>query len=85
MNDKNSTPGFAETLVHRKRGVAGVSPEIIRHAIWDSFRKLSPRTLVRSPVMFVVEIVAAATTVVLARDIIAGNPGISFTGQIAFW
>ena len=85
MNEKTSTPGFADTLIHRKRGVAGVSPEIIRHAVWDSFKKLNPRTLVRNPVMFVVEIVAAATTIVLARDLAVGNPSISFTAQIAFW
>ena len=85
MNDKTSTPGFAETLIRRKRGVAGVSPEIIRHAVWDSFHKLNPRTLMRNPVMFVVEIVAAATTIVLVRDLAVGNPGISFTAQIAFW
>ena len=85
MNEKNSAPSFAGQLIHRKRGVAGVSPEIIRHAVWDSFKKLNPRTLMRNPVMFVVEIVAVATTIVLARDLAAGNPGIPFTAQIAFW
>ncbi|KPV42303.1 potassium-transporting ATPase subunit KdpB [Alicyclobacillus ferrooxydans] len=35
---------------------AGLSGAIVNHAIVDSFRKLDPRTMVKSPVMFVVEI-----------------------------
>ena len=31
-------------------------PQIVRTAIWDSFRKLHPRTMARNPVMFVVEV-----------------------------
>lgn len=34
----------------------GISPAIVNHAIVDSFRKLDPRSMVKSPVMFVVEI-----------------------------
>ncbi len=83
MNEK--TPGFAESLVHRKRGVVGISPEILKHAVWDSFRKLDPRNQVRNPVMFVVQIVAALTTVILIRDVIAGRDGVFFTVQITFW
>ena len=33
-----------------------VEPEIVRRAIGDSFVKLNPRTLMRNPVMFVVEV-----------------------------
>ena len=85
MNDKTTDQTFSAALIHRKRGVAGISPEILRAAVWDSFRKLNPRTLARNPVMFVVEVVAAATTIVLARDLAVGNPDISFTAQIVFW
>ena len=31
-------------------------PHIARRATWDSFVKLNPRTLMKNPVMFVVEI-----------------------------
>jgi K+-transporting ATPase ATPase B chain len=85
MNDRSSSIALNEGLVHRKRGVAGVSPEIVVNAIWESFRKLNPRTLARNPVMFVVEIVSALTTVIMIRDIIAGHGGVLFTAQIAFW
>jgi potassium-transporting ATPase ATP-binding subunit len=85
MNDPTSTQGFSTGLIHRKRGVAGISSQILANAAWDSLRKLNPRTLARNPVMFVVEIVSALTTLILVRDIIAGNPGILFTAQIAFW
>ncbi|HSY87293.1 MAG TPA: HAD-IC family P-type ATPase, partial [Verrucomicrobiae bacterium] len=54
-------------------------------AAWESLRKLNPRTLARNPVMFVVEIVSALTTVILIRDILAGHGGIGFTAQIVFW
>ena len=35
---------------------AGMSSAMVNHAILDAFRKLDPRTMVKSPVMFVVEI-----------------------------
>ena len=46
-------------------------PEIVRRATGESFRKLDPRTLMKNPVMFVVEVGAALTTVFLIRDIVA--------------
>ena len=53
-------------------------PEIVRRAVGESFRKLDPRTLVKNPVMFVVEVGAALTTVFLIRDMVAGHAGIGF-------
>ena len=85
MNDTAPTSTFSEGLVHRKRGVAGVSSEILLSAAWESLRKLNPRTLARNPVMFVVEIVSALTTVILIENIVTGRGAISFTAQIAFW
>ncbi len=60
--------------------------KIVRWAIRDSFVKLDPRTLARNPVMFVVEVVAALTTVFFVRDLFgstAESPW--FVGQIAAW
>jgi potassium-transporting ATPase ATP-binding subunit len=85
MNERASNPAFGERPVQHKRVVAGVSSDIIVGAIWESFRKLHPRTLARNPVMFVVEIVSALTTVIMIRDIIAGNGEVLFTAQITFW
>src|SRR5262249_34971755 len=85
MNDKASSTTFGDGAVQRKRAVAGVSSDILIGAIGESFRKLNPRTLARNPVMFVVEIVSVLTTILMIRDIIAGNGGGLFTAQITFW
>src|SRR4051812_7818036 len=60
-------------------------PEIAGRAVRASFVKLNPVTLVKNPVMFVVEAGAALTTVFLVRDIFTGAGGIGFSLQIALW
>jgi potassium-transporting ATPase ATP-binding subunit len=60
-------------------------PEIVRRATKASFLKLNPITLLKNPVMFVVEVGAALTTVFLIRDAIVGAAGIGFSVQIAIW
>ncbi|WP_018237456.1 potassium-transporting ATPase subunit KdpB [Ensifer sp. BR816] len=57
---------------------------ILIPAIGDAFRKLNPKTLARNPVMFVVAVVSALTTVLLARDLITGG-NIGFSFQIVVW
>ncbi|MCX6622725.1 MAG: potassium-transporting ATPase subunit B, partial [Acidobacteria bacterium] len=59
--------------------------EIVGRAFAAAFVKLSPVTLFRNPVMFVVEVGAALTTVFLVRDIFAGAGNIGFGIQIAIW
>ncbi len=61
-----------------------LDPSLLGPAIGASFRKLNPRTLVKNPVMFVVEIVSALTTVFFLRDLFAGSNAL-FSGQIAAW
>ena len=68
-----------------KRPISLFDTAILAPAIGDSFRKLNPRTLFRNPVMFVVEVVAALTTIILARDLIMGTGHILFESQIALW
>jgi potassium-transporting ATPase ATP-binding subunit len=63
---------------------------LIVPAIWGSFRKLDPRTLIQNPVMFVVEIVSALTTIFFLRDLFVGGSTVvganaAFSGQIAAW
>jgi len=58
---------------------------ILVPAIRESFVKLDPRIMIRNPVMFVVEIVAALTTIVLIRELITGDAHLGFTVQIIFW
>ena len=60
-------------------------PRIVRGAARDVIGKLHPRTMARNPVMFVVEVGSALTTVALLRDMTAGRPGLGFEIQITFW
>jgi len=58
---------------------------IVRRAIVDSLVKLHPRTMMKNPVMFVVEVGAAMTTLLAARDLAAGAGTAWFTLQITVW
>src|SRR6187549_345672 len=60
-------------------------PKILGPAILDSFRKLDPRSMVRNPVMFAVEVVATLTTVLFIRDLVNGKPDPGFALQINIW
>src|SRR5215475_7581148 len=60
-------------------------PEIVRRATKESFRKLNPRIVARNPVMFVVEVGAALTTVFVIKDVVTGAGGLLFGIQIALW
>jgi K+-transporting ATPase ATPase B chain len=60
-------------------------PSIVRRAIRDAFVKLTPRHMVRNPVMFVVLVGSAYTTVVFVRDLIQGRSDWGFTLQLALW
>ncbi len=57
---------------------------IFRRALVDAVRKLDPRHQVRNPVMFVVLIGSAFTTVALVRQVVAGDAW-GFTLQLAIW
>src|SRR5487761_1395298 len=59
--------------------------EILRRAAKDSLLKLNPVVQLKNPVMFVVEVGAALTTVLLAADAISRAPDLSFVLQIAIW
>ena len=67
-----------------------VDSSLLVPALWAAVRKLDPRTLVKNPVMFCVEIVSVLTTIFFLRDLIAGSGTIVgtsplFSGQITIW
>src|SRR5689334_10598632 len=76
-----------DALQNRKRTPAStlLDPEIVVPAIGSAFVKLNPRSLMKNPVMFVLEIVTILTTVILARDLIIGGDKIAFEIQIVIW
>ncbi len=60
-------------------------PKIVVPAIGQAFVKLNPATLMKNPVIFVLEVVTALTTVLLVRDLMQHNAGTGFTFQIVLW
>jgi len=76
-----------ETSTLRKRMPVSAlfDPKIVVPAIGSAFVKLNPRMLIKNPVMFVLEIVTALTTVILIRDLITGGGHILFEFQIILW
>ncbi len=60
-------------------------PKIVVPAIGSAFVKLDPRTLMKNPVMFVLEIVTILTTIILIRDVLTGAEDVGFGLQITVW
>jgi K+-transporting ATPase ATPase B chain len=76
-----------ETAQIRKRMPVSAlfDPKIVVPAIGSAFVKLNPRRLMKNPVMFVLEVVTALTTVILIRDLVTGGENIGFEVQIVVW
>ncbi len=76
----------ATTLI--SRGVRSrplFDPEIMKRAVKESFVKLNPMTVAKNPVMFVVEVGAALTTIFVIKDAFSGAGEALFGTQIALW
>src|SRR5579883_368816 len=78
-------------LVRRQlRPMALFDRALIVPAVWAACRKLDPRTLVKNPVMFCVEIVSVLTTFFFIRALFGGGSHVVgndalFAGQITAW
>ena len=84
--------GSPETGLYKRqlRPLSILDRSLIVPAIGASFRKLDPRTLVKNPVMFCVEVVSVLTTIFFVRDLIVGGGTVVgtnalFSGQITVW
>ena len=64
---------------------AMLDPKIVIPALGSAFVKLDPRTLIKNPVMFVLEVVTILTTILLIRDVVTGAANIAFGFQITLW
>ena len=69
----------------RQNSTSLFSAALVGPALIGSVKKLDPRTMIRNPVMFVVEVVAALTTVLFVRDLLTGGADLFFSGQIILW
>jgi K+-transporting ATPase ATPase B chain len=59
--------------------------QIVRRASLDALAKLSPRSMMRNPVMFVVEIGSVLTSVMLIANAVTHSGHLSFNLQITLW
>ncbi|HUE24130.1 MAG TPA: potassium-transporting ATPase subunit KdpB [Bryobacteraceae bacterium] len=88
MEPPPSTSSYVtEPLLISKKAVRArplLDPPIVKRAIGDSFVKLNPRLMMKNPVMFVVEVGAAMTTIEIVKDLAMGH-NIGFTLQISIW
>jgi K+-transporting ATPase ATPase B chain len=72
--------------VRTKAAVSLFEPTIVRRAVGDALVKLDPRQQIRNPVMFVVLVGSAWTTVLFVRDLGKATTADSvFTGLVAAW
>src|SRR5437763_9418627 len=61
-------------------------PPIVKRAIVDSFKKLSPRTQVRNPVMFVVYVGSILTMLLFLQALVGhGETPAGFILEISLW
>ncbi len=75
-------------MVKQTKNINAWNWRIVKRAIVDSFVKLSPRAMMKNPVMFVVEVGSVLTTIQLIRGIIKPIPGVTsfaFELQITLW
>ncbi len=75
---------------HERQAISLFRRDIVKRATIDSFIKLDPRVQIRNPVMFVVEIGAAITTVtwliqVFGGKALGGNDPAWYTFVISIW
>jgi K+-transporting ATPase ATPase B chain len=76
-----------ETLKLQKRVPvsAMLDAKIVVPAIGSAFAKLVPRLMIKNPVMFVVEVVAALTTIIFIKNVFVGGTDQAFAFQIILW
>jgi K+-transporting ATPase ATPase B chain len=79
LKTSESTLTTQQWKTRRKGDISIFDPKIIRRAIPDSFKKLDPRWQAKNPVMFVVEIGSAVTTVEFIRLLFFTQPTGAFT------
>jgi K+-transporting ATPase ATPase B chain len=78
--------GGQESVSSRRRQTSLFDRKILRRAIVESLIKLNPRVQARNPVMFVVEIGSAITTIEFLRALIVEpSSDVGFTLAITIW
>ncbi len=68
-----------------RSGAVADYPRLVWSAALSALRKLDPRLMVRNPVMFVVEVGAAFTTVSWLASVAGNAPEAGFEGALTVW
>ena len=76
---------FARTIATQPGGASLFDKDNLRNAFKEAILKLNPVTLMRNPVMFVVEISSLLATVLAIREVWLGGPDGAILIQIAAW
>src|SRR5258708_7098983 len=72
--------------VRQRSTTSMFEPTIVRRALVDALRKLSPRQMARNPVMFIVEVGSVLTTVLFFQKLSSSSSADNvFTGLVAAW
>ncbi len=79
------TPGPAPAAPQERQAISLFRRDIVVRALSDSVRKLDPRVQVRNPVMFVVELGAAITTVTWLIQALGGSTAGHGSGSDPAW
>jgi K+-transporting ATPase ATPase B chain len=84
------TPPAPPATGQRRQAASLFSGDLVKRAAIDSFKKLDPRVQVRNPVMFVVEIGAAITSITwivqaFGGNLLGGSDPAWYTFTIAIW
>jgi potassium-transporting ATPase ATP-binding subunit len=74
-----------DQAAHHVKAQPLADKKILTRAVLDSFTKLHPRTMVKNPVMFVVEVGALLTAIQLIRDALHHAGQFGFGLQITLW
>ncbi len=90
MSTDAMTPTPSPAAPHERQAISLFRRDIVTRALIDSLRKLDPRVQVRNPVMFVVEVGAAITTVtwliqLFGGKALGGNDPSWYTFTISVW
>src|SRR5438445_1950249 len=83
MQERLSEVSMDPVAQIRKKSLA--ESAIVSRAVLDSFRKLDPRTMVKNPVMFVVEVGAVLATIQLVWNVFHHARQFGFGLQITLW
>jgi potassium-transporting ATPase ATP-binding subunit len=79
------TPTEAQGAQTRRIGAGLLDPKMLWTSLPDALRKLDPRTQLKNPVMFVVEVGSALTTYSAITATVSTHKDVIFAWAITFW